>query len=212
MSTFIDLLGSMVIGGLLMLMAMTSLDAGVQHFVNFNADAIVQNELASLSEIMQNDLRKMGYNVPEAQQDQIIQVADSTRLRFLTHLNTDANPDTIEYQVQVYDTLDFVDTSLVLYAVNRRVQLAGSGATVTQVGTIANHAVFRYLNQSGQEVTYIPATKMVEVTMIAFKPDVYINDEYLMAQNAEERMEALRELMKESYWRQTRVISKNLRR
>ena len=74
---------------------------------------IVQNELADLSLIIQQDLRKMGYSIPEAQLGQIIQVGTPNHLRFISNLNidrdyyagmhgnlhTDATPDTIDYSV-----------------------------------------------------------------------------------------------------------------
>lgn len=222
MSTLIDIMGAVVIGGILLLVAMTAMDSGLQSFINSNADAIVQNELADLSRIMQHDLRKMGYSIPEAASDSIIQIAQPGRLKFITNLNqdqpypgtsgTDTTPDTIDYQVVAYDSMDFIDTAIVLYGLNRSVNVVGKATSNGQVGTITNSDVFRYLDQAGNEVSYIPATKMVEVTFVSLNPDIYLNDEVLLASDPVTRMTELRKLIKESFWRQTRVVSKNLRR
>jgi len=224
MSTIIDILGAMFIGSMLMLVSMKAMDNGLQQFVNHNADAIVQEELASTSQIIQNDLRKMGYGIPEAQQDEILQIATPTHLKYLSHLNHDIdylNPggsnidqivDTIDYQVTVLDTVTFIDTSIVLYGIHRTVKVGGASILNSIVGTTAEDSVFRYLNQAGQQVAFTPATKMVEVTLIAVNPNIYISNEVLAAENPEDRMVELRRLLRESYWRQTRVISKNLRR
>lgn len=226
MSTMIDILGGMIIGSILLLVAMTAMDNGVRQFVNHNADAIVQNELAGLSDVIQNDLRKMGYGIPESMQHQIVQTADSDHLVFITNLNldrdyyesvhgnlhTDAIPDTIEFSVAPFDTITFFDTSLVLYGINRRVVVSQEATATGQIGTISNDNVFRYLDQVGRPVSYMPATVMVEVTLVALNPNVYISDEVIQADNPVDRMRELRKLLRESYWRQTRVISKNLRR
>ncbi len=222
MQNIIDILGAMFIGGILILVAMTALDGGLQAFVNNNADAIVQNELADLSRTMQYDLRKMGYGIPEADATSIIQIAQSNRLKFLSNLNlnepyngaggTDATPDTIEYQVVPFHTYNFIDTSIVLYGLNRTVKIVGVTTETGQVGTITNMDVFRYLDQAGNQVAYIPATKMVEVTFVSLNPQIYLNQEVLLAKDPVERITELRKLVRESFWRQTRVVSKNLRR
>lgn len=226
MSTMIDIIGGIMIGSILLLVSMTAMDNALQQFVNHNADAIVQNELASLSDIIQDDLRKMGYAIPEAQQTQILQVADTNRVVFISNLNqdkdyfssvhgnlhTDQIPDTVEFSVAPLDTIVFMDTSIVLYSINRRVKVSQETEVSGSIGTISNTSVFRYLNQIGQEVAYIPATVMVEVTLIAVNPNIYISDEVIEADDPVERMRELRKLLRESYWRQTRVISKNLRR
>lgn len=226
MSTMIDIIGGIMIGTILLLVSMTAMDNALQQFVNHNADAIVQNELAGLSGIIQNDLRKMGYGIPESMQTQIIQVADSTRLVFISNLNLDRDyfasihgdihrdqvPDTIELKILPFDTISFIDTSIVLYSVNRRLSVSQEAVVSGQIGTIANNNVFRYLDQVGREVDFIPATVMVEVTLIALNPNIYISNEVIAADNPVDRMKALRKLLRESYWRQTRVISKNLKR
>jgi hypothetical protein len=222
MQSIIDILGAMFIGGILILVAMTALDGGLQAFVNNNADAIVQNELADLSRTMQFDLRKMGYGVPEAQSASILLIAQSNRLKFLTNLNLskpyngsggiDSTPDTIEYQVVPFHTYNFIDTSIIVYELNRTVKVVGHATESGQVGTITNTDVFRYLDQAGIPVVYIPATKMVEVTFVSLNPDIYLNSEVLLASSPQERMKELRKLVRESFWRQTRVVSKNLRR
>lgn len=222
MQTLIDILAAIFIGGILLLVAMTAMDSGLQMFVNYNADALVQNELAELANIIQEDLRKMGYAIPQYMQDQIIQTAQPNQLAYIANLNLDAPypgyagqdavSDTVRYNIAAIDTVAFVDTSLTLYGVNRTLHLAGKSAKTIQVGTIANDTVFQYLNQVGQPVAVPMAAKMVEVTFVALTPDVYLSDELLAATNPQDRMRELRKLIRESFWRQTRVISKNLRR
>ncbi len=222
----IDILGGMVIGGILLIVAISAMDNAVEQFVNHNADAIVQNELTGLTQIIQHDLRKMGYGIPENQQNTILRIGQPTHLKYLTNLNMerdyfadqhgnlhiDVIPDTIEYQIAVFDTVNFIDTSIVLYSVTRTVKVTQENPSVSYIGTIVNNSVFRYLDQIGNPTGVLPATKMIEVTLVAMNPNIYINNDVLLALGPVERMRELRKLIRESYWRQTRVISKNLRR
>ncbi|MDP8209117.1 MAG: hypothetical protein P9L92_20810 [Candidatus Electryonea clarkiae] len=226
MATMLDILGSMIIGSMLLLIAITAMDNAVQQFVNHNADAIVQNEMVSLTEIIQHDLRKMGFGIPEAEQNSILQIGQPDHLKFLANLNInsdyyaaqhgnihiDAIPDTIEYSIAAFDTIDFIDTSIVLYSVIRTVKVTQESPSSGHIGSISNDEVFSYLDQLGNETGVLQATKMVEVTLIAMNPDIYVNDEVLLALTPVERMNELRKLIRQSFWRQTRVISKNLRR
>lgn len=214
MDTIIDIMGSMIIGSILLLIALSAMDGAVRQFVNHNVDAIVQNELVETTGILQYDLRKMGYGIPENQQADIIQIAQPDRVKYLANLNspTDEIPDTIEYFIAAFDTVNFIDTSFVLYGINRSVKFSNGISQSGQIGAIANNAVFKYLDQIGDSAEVAQAITMVEVTIVAMNPNIYVNEEVLLAATPEERMTELRKLIRESYWRQTRVVSKNLRR
>lgn len=222
MQALIDIVGAIFVGAFLLLIAMTAMNTGLQTFVSFNADAIVQNELADLARIIQEDLRKMGYGIPPSQQSNILQIAQGDELKFIANLNMDSTypgyagidstPDTIHYTVAVHETITILDTSIVLYGVTRKIHLAGKSAQSIQIGTIANSDVFQYFNQVGQPVGTPLAARMVEVTIIALSPDIYMSDELIVAEDAEDQIAEINSLIRQSFWRQTRVISKNLRR
>jgi len=225
MSSILDILGATIIGGLLLLIALTAMSSAVEVFFNYNADAIVQSQLAELSSIIQFDLRKMGYGIPEAAQNTIIQTATPNQVKFIAHLNlnfdyyisvhgnlhTDATPDTIEYQVVATDTINFVDTSVVMYSLMRTIKVSQENIETGVIGRITNDSVFVYLDQLGAPVTLITSTQMIQVTLVALNPEIVVSDVFLEATGAE-RINELRKLLRESYWRQTRVISRNLKR
>lgn len=213
MATVLDILGSIVIGSILVLISIRAMDNALRRFVNHNADAIVQSSLIGTTEIIQNDLWKMGYMVPEEEQDSIIIIAQMDHLKYLTFLdNNDTLADTIEYEITAFDTIDFIDTSLTFFGIERTIINTQSGTNAGQIGTITNNDVFQFFNQIGGSVVLNQEIKMVEVTLIATNPQIYLSEEVLLAQGPVERMVELRKLLKEAYWRQTRVISKNLRR
>ena len=213
MTVIIDYLGGMVIGGILLVIAMSAMDSAMKRFVNHNADAIVQSNLVATTEIIQEDLWKMGYGVPERQQSQIIQNAQQDQLKYLTYSDSlDTVADTIEYAILPSDTVTFIDTSLTFYEIRRTLKNSQGSSITGQIGTITNNNVFRYFSQSGDSATLNLESKMVEVTLVALNPRIYLSNELLLAVGPVERMIELRKILRESYWRQTRVISKNLRR
>lgn len=230
MGTLIDILGGLFIGGFLLLIAMSASDTATTEFFNYNSDAIVQQNLTQLSRVIQYDLRKMGYNIPEARQTTILQVATPNHLKFLTHLNSSADcrlpvsglglddiADTIEYTITPFDSVDYGDTTVVIYQVVRSVKIPPNYSRTERVGAIGNADVFRYLDQIGNPVPVISATKMVEVTLTDFNPRVVLSRDYVdnrlsAIPDSTLRRRELRRLLRASFWRQTRLISRNLRR
>jgi len=231
MATLIDIIGGIFIGGFLLLIALSATDTATTEFFNYNSDAIMQQNLAKTSKIIQYDLRKMGYGIPEAAQDSILNVATGNRLKFLAHLNSDPDArvdiaavtaidnivDTIEYVALPFDSVNYYDTTITTYRVQRTLKISPNYRHTMMVGVIGNQRVFRYLNQIGDETAYIPATRMVEVTLTAFDPRVFLSRDWVDSKltnpsDVELRKKELRRLLRASYWRQTRLISRNLSR
>ena len=225
MAEVFDLMTSMIIGSLVVIMTLTALDAGVTMFYNYNSDAISQEEIASLAEIIQYDLRKVGYGLPELEIEDMVLTAQHNQLKFIAHLNkevdfyanihgnlhTDNVRDTVEYIIQAADTLDYIDTLIVVYDVMRTVKVSQENIESGSIGRIVNDSAFVYLDQMGNEVSVMAAIKMVEVTLIAFNPNIVFSTEFMQL-TGQERIDELNNLLRESYWRQTRVLSRNLRR
>jgi hypothetical protein len=231
MTVVLDVIGGLLIGGFLLLIALTAVDTATTEFFNYNADAIQQQNLARTSDVIQYDLRKMGFGIPEAQQGTILQVATATHVKFLAHLNLDPDArmpipgfgtidaiiDTIEYMTVPLDSVDYYDTTVTVYQVRRTVKISPNYSSTMGVGVIGNQEMFRYLDQIGNEVAVIPATKMIEVTLTAFDPRVFLSREWIDSRmneisNSEFRLRELRRMLRASYWRQTRLISRNLKR
>jgi hypothetical protein len=231
MTAMIDVIGGLFIGGFLLLIALTATDTATTEFFNYNADAIMQQNLANTSEIIQYDLRKMGFGIPEAFQSSILQVATGNRLKFLAHLNSDPDAmvnipavttidnvvDTIEFVTVPYDSVDYYDTTVTTFQIRRILKISPNYSKTMTIGVIGNRNLFRYLDQIGDEVAFIPATRMVEVTLTAFNPRIFISRDWIDSKihnisDEEFRKRELRRLLRASYWRQTRLISRNLRR
>jgi len=123
MSTMLDMVGSFIIGGLLMMMIL-NVNA------NFNMmsyedrlDLMVQENLAELIEEIEFDFRKIGYGVQNP--SLAIISADTSSISFWADLDNDGALDQVSYTlgptsdgVQVGGSLGVVDFQLTLYDIS----------------------------------------------------------------------------------------------
>ncbi len=101
-STILDIIGSVVIGGLIMLILFRLSDAASQNTYNNSQELSVQTDLTAIVEILENDFRKIGYckdYTKISDPSTAIISADSTSISFLTDVNNDGNVDTLHYYV-----------------------------------------------------------------------------------------------------------------
>ena len=200
MGTILDIIGSTIIGGLLLIMALNMLDTTTKHFIENGDDLIVQQNLTAITKTLEWDLKKMGFGMPEWQQ--IIITADSTNLKFMSDINKDNAVDTVEYYVGPLSELTHTpnpDDKFLYRKVN------GLPVNGFKVG-VASDFNFEYLNQDGSVIdTSVPANlnavKMVRITLKVESSAVYSSE------SNPDKSE-----YKSAFWRQTRLVSRNLRR
>ncbi len=108
-SVILDILGSMIIGGILLLTLFRMNDNATKNTYNFSGELIVQQNLVTTVEVLEYDFRKIGYcedpsKLPHPESDAIL-VADTSRIIFLTDImeppyddpHGDGNLNTVEY-------------------------------------------------------------------------------------------------------------------
>ena len=109
-SVILDIMGSMIIGGILLLTLFRMNDNATRNTYNFSGELIVQQNLVTTVEVLEYDFRKIGYcedpfALPHPEKDAIL-FADTSRIKFLTDLMTspygydphgDGILDTVEY-------------------------------------------------------------------------------------------------------------------
>src|SRR5512143_1641919 len=96
MSALHDLMGSIIIGGIVLLMLLTfngnvMQSAGVQTFNN-----VVQGNLTTVTSMLEYDFRKIGYRVAMVQDSSCV-YADSTRVIVRGDFNNDGTVDRLFY-------------------------------------------------------------------------------------------------------------------
>ncbi len=111
----IDLIGSMVVFGWLLLMTLRVNTANNENIQTLNGDLLVQENLVAVTELLEYDFRKIGFckepnNLPDP--TKAIILADSTRLKFLTDIDFGSGPDGIVDTIYYYigDTTELAAT------------------------------------------------------------------------------------------------------
>ena len=232
MGAILDIVTASFIGGFLLVILLTATDTITTESYNYHADAITQQNLSNIATIMQADIRKMGFDIPESDKSKIVQVHTPDRLKFIAHLNKyqdfymhehgnvhwgDFVVDTIEYRIQPFETITYWDTTIATYQVIRRVVVSQEVTNTSMIGVLGNSDVFRYLDKFENDTNVPQFMVIVELTLTAFDPRVILSKDYVESivdtTNGEEyRDRELRRLLRPSYWRQTRLVSKNLDR
>ena len=95
-SSLIDILGSTIIGGMLMIILFRLNDAGVENTYNNSGELTSQQNISTVVQILEDDFRKIGYckdwtKIPDPSKS--IVLADSNKIKFLTDVLPDGNPD-----------------------------------------------------------------------------------------------------------------------
>jgi len=99
-TTILDILGSIIIGGLLMLILFRLTDGAAENTYNYSQDLIVQENLTTVVEILESDLRQAGYckNWTKSRApNPAILAADTSSIKFLVDLQNTGTMDTVKY-------------------------------------------------------------------------------------------------------------------
>src|SRR3990170_7762040 len=104
-SDVLDLAGSILIGGLIMLILFRMNDAAVENVYNNGGELSLQQNLSVTAKVLENDFRKIGFcadwkKIPDPSKS--ILMADSNRIRFITDIDKngsgpDGEVDTLLY-------------------------------------------------------------------------------------------------------------------
>jgi type II secretory pathway component PulJ len=199
-STLIDLVSSVIIGGLLLLILFRLNDATVENNYVYGGEAIAQSNLVEVVQLVEHDFRKIGYcrdweKIPDPSKS--ILSATQNSIRFLTDENNDGNIDTIAYYLG--PTSELVNTpnpnDRMLYRVLNNQQPRGANLGVTQFDLF-------YYDAVGTQLSFpITVPSIIYTMQINIKvEDVYGYDR----QHDEEKYSS-------AFWRQVRLASRNLK-
>lgn len=194
-STLLDILGSTIAGGMLLMILFRLNDAAVQNSYNYTADLIVQQNLVEVITLLEYDFKKIGYckdwtKIPDP--SKAIISADSTSIRFLTDVDNDGNVDTMRYFVGSPN--DLPDTpnprDRMLFRVVNHATPASANLGVTQFN-------LKYYNALQQQINF-PITNFSQIQTIQL--NITVESSYSYAND-----------YSKVFWRQIRLSAKNLR-
>jgi len=195
-STIIDVLGSLIIGGLLLLILMRLNGTVTEHYYVTGSDRNLQRSLAETAILIEKDFRKMGYcadpyKITETMD--IVVVGDSDFISFYTDVDKDENLDIITYFVS--------DTNALAATKNPRDRILYrqiNSDTPLMISTNITRFLLEYYDVFGNKLTSPVASPgnitHMKISMRVEDPEAY-NEQYSNA-----------------YWQQVRLTSKNLRK
>lgn len=199
-SDIIDLAGSMLVGGLIMLILFRMNDAAVENVYNNGGELSLQQNLSVTAKVLEDDFRKIGYceswtKIPDPSKS--ILLADSTRIRFLTDVDKDGSGPDGEVDTLLYalgPTSELAVTAnprdRFLYRIINSETPRGINLGVTQFKLI-------YFDALGDTINY-PVTVPSEIYTIEINLTV-------------ENTAGYNEQYSSAFWRQIRLVARNLR-
>ena len=101
-SSILDIIGSTIIGGMLLMIMFRLNDAAAQNTYNNSGELTSQQNISTIVQILETDFRKIGFcsdwnKIPFPSQSIIM--ADSNKIKFLTDVDSDKNVDTMYYYI-----------------------------------------------------------------------------------------------------------------
>ncbi len=210
-SVLIDIVASMIIGGVLITILWRVNEATIANTYENSGELSLQQNLATIAMIIENDFRKIGYcsdwlKIPDPTKSIIL--ADSTKIKFLTDVESNGIVDTMYYYLGPTSELTVTQNprDRVLYRVINNQTPVASNLGVTQFNII-------YFNSASDTIAFpvlVPgevSTMEINVTVentfrsLANESTVGYKGDYSGA--SEEYLYA--------FWRQIRLVARNLR-
>jgi hypothetical protein len=220
-AVILDILGSMVIGGFLLLTLFRLNDTATKNTYNFSGELTLQENLVATVEVLEYDFRKIGYcedpvALPNPEANSIL-YADTSRIRFLTDLmigpdydTGDGIVDTIEYSVG--DTSELSGTpnpyDIMLY------RIINGNSTGVNLGI--TYFKIRYFRDS---LTASGSTTLAEILQ-GDLPKIYVpgTPTGITAMQIDIKVEntatydEFHNPYRHAFWRQIRLSSRNIKR
>jgi hypothetical protein len=203
MQAMIDLVGSIIFGGALLLIVINANQMASENQSVYNGDMLVQEMLVQTAHLVEGEFRNMGVGVPEG--TRTILSADSSDITFLYDADRNGSIDTVRYLVGLRSEMASSPNEL-----DRPLYRRVNHESLQKVGVVT---VFRlkYIRRSGEEITTPVALAdlseifSVEITMEVQNPFAVLRSAGTQAGQREE-------LYSSSLWQQTRLASQNFRR
>ncbi|MCB0746330.1 MAG: hypothetical protein H6613_15365 [Ignavibacteriales bacterium] len=208
-STLIDIIGSMIIGGLMLLTLHSVTNNVAENSSQYHGDLISQQNLVSIIELIELDFSRIGYcEIPDSMlaPNDMIEYADSTSIRFWTDLGqspTDFHGDGIKEKLiyelgpDVNGTPNPDDRLLYRYVEGTTKDASNLGITMFKIS---------YFDNLGFQLPHPINAQLISSMIINIKvEDCYGYDTDNIEKSHTEKFPTV-------FWRQIRLANKNMSR
>jgi hypothetical protein len=194
-STILDVLGSIIVGGLILLILFRLNASATSNLYDNNSEANVQSAMTSTASVLEYDFRKIGYckdwtKIPDP--TKVILYADTSSIKFLTDVNNDGIVDTLYYYLGSTSELSNTPNprDRLLYRVVNSATPRSSNVGITKF-------YLTYFDTFGNQITSMPVSptskiQKMQIDMQVENPEP-IDSTYVVA-----------------FWRQLRLSARNL--
>ena len=194
-NVILDIMGSIIIGGILMITLFRISDRATESTYNKTGDLTIQQNIASVVRTLEYDFRKIGYcadwtQIPNPSKSIIF--AKSDGIKFLTDVDRDGKVDTMYYYTGPVSELIYTANprDRILYRVVNNEKPVKVNLGVTQFDLV-------YFNVD-KEIIPVPISVLGEIYTIQISVAV-------------EDIEAYDQKYSQVFWRQIRLVAKNLK-
>jgi hypothetical protein len=194
-NVILDIMGSIIIGGILMITLFRLSDRATESTYNKSGDLTIQQNIATVVRILENDFRKIGYcadwtKIPDPTKS--IVSADSNKIKFLTDVDKNGTIDTMSYYIG--------PTSELIYSANPRDRFLYRVVN-SETPAKVNLGVTQF------SLVYYNVNKDIIPTPIAVPGEIYT----IQISVAVENVEAYDQKYSQVFWRQIRLVARNLK-
>jgi hypothetical protein len=195
-STLLDVIASMIIGGMLLSIVFRVSDSATEKLYNNSGELSLQQNLSTVAKMIEYDFKKIGYCSDWTQipiPSRSILVADTSKLKFLTDVDKDGSLDSIFYYLGLASELLQTENprDRILYRVVNAEQPIASNLGVTDFH-------MTYFDALGDTIPF-PITVPGEIASI----EVNISVENVAAYDT---------AYSSAFWRQIRLVARNLKK
>jgi len=221
-SVILDVVGSMIIGGILLLTLFRMNDNATRNTYNFSGELIVQQNLVTSVEVLEYDFRKIGYcedpsQLPHPESDAIL-YADTSKIIFLTDImeppygdpHGDGILDTVQYFLGPADLTSTPNPNdRILYRIVNNEAIRGINLGITKFRIryyrdsllASGSTTLAEILPSDLPKIYVPGTP-TGITAMQIDIQVENTASYDAANNP----------FRQAFWRQIRLSSRNIKR
>jgi hypothetical protein len=199
MLVVLDIIGSTIIAGFVMLMGLRMNANMATSNGSYKADVLVQESLVSLVDAIEYDFRKMGYRVQDP--TQVILRADTTHITFRGDIDDNGTVDTVEWYLDRFVTSTPNPRDRILV---RKLWSNGNSYTSASLPGVTVFSL-KYLNHESFPPVSVGQIWIVETSLRVESP-------YRVQDRVVESQDYGLWTYSAAFWRQTRLASRNLKR
>jgi hypothetical protein len=203
MSSLMDVLFSVVLGGMLILTIMNANDVALENSSLLVGDKMVQESAVSVSLYLDGEMRNMGFGVPDSQQ--VVLQADSTTLKYRVSLPPFDDIDTVMFYLGPVSELASTPNTQDRYLY--RVENNGTPIPVA----VLTYLRFRYIDRS-DSLMNIPVSHGQLGQVFKVEVTTEVQNSYALYRPQSQVQSGQPDALYSSFlWNQTRLAAQNIR-